>query len=598
MASREAMNMGSRSSTVISEFRSVIYSLGQAADSAFQKATSAAARLSGGNNAGAVGGSLVAPNPVFNSAPQVTGLVETGTGVVPASGATVATSGNLVARGPANLSTYASQTGAATLYQPDYVAAGPRPGAGSEFRFKGAGGGSGGGVGGGGTGGSNNSNAGLTKGIGNLPGIGPIANAAYAIYNLSADLTPSTADVLEAQLLQKRASFYTGASVGDIQSLQQAVAGNAMLSGDNPQMDVLRAQIAAQGYGLTGKSMNSLLTSAANVSNLMPGLGVEGAIRATGSMQQASSVNMLRGIGIQLRTPGGGLKGPDEVIEDIWNKICRDYSQAYGKNEKPDLEAVQISLQPGNALDSMLNQYFGNDPMLKQLVANGLIYKARQGGAITKGGVAGLGGTTEAMLSYSKTAAAGQSFMTFAQPSAESGFTEANTTIQNFYSDARVLAKLILGKAFGDTMITAFGGNPVSAMTATSVGSLEGLLTAGINAVRSPGEAAAGIATFTTDISKAFGSNVVSLLKGLLPGMATGGPVTSNTPYIVGEEGPELFVPSGDGAIIPNNKLTSGGGTYTYNISINAPSGSAKDIATEVKNVLVQLETTKRVSEI
>jgi hypothetical protein len=39
---------------------------------------------------------------------------------------------------------------------------------------------------------------------------------------------------------------------------------------------------------------------------------------------------------------------------------------------------------------------------------------------------------------------------------------------------------------------------------------------------------------------------------------ADGGPVTANQPYIVGEVGPELFVPSSAGTIIPNDKLAVG----------------------------------------
>lgn len=38
---------------------------------------------------------------------------------------------------------------------------------------------------------------------------------------------------------------------------------------------------------------------------------------------------------------------------------------------------------------------------------------------------------------------------------------------------------------------------------------------------------------------------------------ASGGPVMANSPYIVGEVGPELFVPQGSGTIIPNNQLAS-----------------------------------------
>jgi len=43
--------------------------------------------------------------------------------------------------------------------------------------------------------------------------------------------------------------------------------------------------------------------------------------------------------------------------------------------------------------------------------------------------------------------------------------------------------------------------------------------------------------------------------------LAKGGPVTAGQPYVVGEEGPELFIPSGSGDMIANNKLTSGGGS-------------------------------------
>jgi hypothetical protein len=43
----------------------------------------------------------------------------------------------------------------------------------------------------------------------------------------------------------------------------------------------------------------------------------------------------------------------------------------------------------------------------------------------------------------------------------------------------------------------------------------------------------------------------------LLPARANGGPVASNTPYMVGEQGPELFVPNAGGSIVNNNDLRS-----------------------------------------
>jgi len=56
-----------------------------------------------------------------------------------------------------------------------------------------------------------------------------------------------------------------------------------------------------------------------------------------------------------------------------------------------------------------------------------------------------------------------------------------------------------------------------------------------------------------------------------LEGLALGGPVSAGTPYMVGERGPELFMPSRGGSIIPNNAL--GGGSTNVVVNVDA-SGS------------------------
>jgi len=56
-----------------------------------------------------------------------------------------------------------------------------------------------------------------------------------------------------------------------------------------------------------------------------------------------------------------------------------------------------------------------------------------------------------------------------------------------------------------------------------------------------------------------------------LLGRAGGGPVTAGTPYMVGEKGPELFVPGASGSIVPNNRMSGssdGGGGVTVNYAI------------------------------
>lgn len=53
------------------------------------------------------------------------------------------------------------------------------------------------------------------------------------------------------------------------------------------------------------------------------------------------------------------------------------------------------------------------------------------------------------------------------------------------------------------------------------------------------------------------------------PWRARGGPVTAGDPYIVGEEGMEMFVPETSGTIIPNDKLSGG---RAINITLNLSS--------------------------
>jgi hypothetical protein len=69
-----------------------------------------------------------------------------------------------------------------------------------------------------------------------------------------------------------------------------------------------------------------------------------------------------------------------------------------------------------------------------------------------------------------------------------------------------------------------------------------------------------------------------------IPKLAGGGPVMGNRPYIVGEVGPELFVPSSSGRIVPNNKL--GGGTV-ININVSGAidsEGTARSIINALNN--------------
>lgn len=75
---------------------------------------------------------------------------------------------------------------------------------------------------------------------------------------------------------------------------------------------------------------------------------------------------------------------------------------------------------------------------------------------------------------------------------------------------------------------------------------------------------------------------------------ASGGPVTGKASYIVGEQGPELFVPNTSGTIIPNNQLGTTGG---FNIQISHRNeGTAQQVSDtsadfDGKNLIIKIVT-------
>lgn len=68
------------------------------------------------------------------------------------------------------------------------------------------------------------------------------------------------------------------------------------------------------------------------------------------------------------------------------------------------------------------------------------------------------------------------------------------------------------------------------------------------------------------------------------PGKAMGGSVSKGRPYMVGEQGAELFVPGQSGSIIPNHKL--GGGGVVINQNINFATGVQATVRNEVLGML------------
>jgi hypothetical protein len=99
--------------------------------------------------------------------------------------------------------------------------------------------------------------------------------------------------------------------------------------------------------------------------------------------------------------------------------------------------------------------------------------------------------------------------------------------------------------------------------------------------------------------SGGLGGVLTGLVAGLFggsPGRATGGPVSPNMPYWVGERGPELFVPASAGQVA----VPGGGGARDVRVSITVNAGagdapralaqSSRQVARAVKAALSQVD--------
>jgi hypothetical protein len=112
----------------------------------------------------------------------------------------------------------------------------------------------------------------------------------------------------------------------------------------------------------------------------------------------------------------------------------------------------------------------------------------------------------------------------------------------------------------------------------SGIGGLSGLLGA-------PGGGGAG------GLGAFFGQAIGALLG--LPGRATGGPVSPGAAYLVGERGPEVFVPASAGRVEP--AAQAGGRTVRVSIQVAQPKGgdapaalrrSARQVASSVRRAL------------
>lgn len=140
--------------------------------------------------------------------------------------------------------------------------------------------------------------------------------------------------------------------------------------------------------------------------------------------------------------------------------------------------------------------------------------------------------------------------------------------------------------------------------------------TAAVNALNNMEDALTGVFMGTMTVQDAFKSMARSIVQDLIKiqiqrsitgpladalgsfigpigKKAIGGSVSLGSPYVVGEKGPELFVPNQNGAIIPNDAMGGGGGT-TIVQNLNISTGVSQTVRAEIQNMMPRIaEATK-----
>lgn len=283
----------------------------------------------------------------------------------------------------------------------------------------------------------------------------------------AAAFMPTTQEAVLNQQLSERLRFYGGA--GDTKSAYNVQGQMSSMGTSIGPLDAALAANAGAGMGLlpglknfkTTQNTNGVPTgvlgSAALVSNLVPGSGLQGGMGAVASLNQASSVNMLRMFGIQVRNSDGTQMNDVASVIDQLYKILSN-----GKSGLTE-EDIAVSAMSGNALDSILRQYFGGDENLRQAVIAGMIQKVK-GKSLAKSSLLESGGLAKGTISTgNRSSAELKLIQKFTKPTVQ-GLIGGNQVLQGLYagletgSNYSIVKDIVAGLAGTDTIGGARNG--------------------------------------------------------------------------------------------------------------------------------------------
>jgi hypothetical protein len=144
--------------------------------------------------------------------------------------------------------------------------------------------------------------------------------------------------------------------------------------------------------------------------------------------------------------------------------------------------------------------------------------------------------------------------------------------------------QLLVGKT---TQASSSAAKTFEAMAAQQMAAIHAFSsTAAIPVVGPP--AAPAAAAFALAATAPMVATIASLNAAAVGARATGGPVSADAPYLVGERGPELFVPNTAGRIIPNNAMGNDSGVVVQQ-TINVTTGIQQTVRAEIMSLMPQI---------
>ena len=178
------------------------------------------------------------------------------------------------------------------------------------------------------------------------------------------------------------------------------------------------------------------------------------------------------------------------------------------------------------------------------------------------------------------------------------GFEQDLATMRGSFDNTLVAGFTQAGAVLDTGLATALqrGSLGFASLRSTALGALSDVAAQANNSLYSAVSADGGVASSVGMSSLVGLSTLMSTVLGL-PGRATGGPVSPGQPYLVGENGPEMFVPTSAGAVAPNGGAGGGGRDVNVAISITAPTPSStpqslqrsgRQVASAVRRALTQ----------